>query len=416
LVLANASPFPQFTVSIQLKLALRTEVINRLILAKQLLISADAACSVPNDQWAFTRGLILLHDAAESALGAVADHLHAIKDPRKDVFLLGYCDLIEKADPQNVAGKTLRHVPYQQQLRVLNTLRNNAKHSGILPDQKSNAHFPSTISALVIEICQSYLGLALDEIRLTSLIRDDTIRGYLEEAETHFSAKDYENALISLSYAMFYVVDSEAVHWSIFDRLVPALRESEPPKYAYPDFYDVRHSVRLIERGVDLHLHRHFHLLTPLVGRETESGSPVYKWEKHYGHPGNWTHANVSFCLGFCIDAALKFQREDAHDYSIVPYSAVYDDVIEPAKDQAIIWNISSDTSDYFPRAEPYVRKPLIVLAVGETLVGEANDEEKKPHEWRVLFRASLEGKPETTHFGYVAKEEVKITRRKKGL
>lgn len=32
---------------------------------------------------------MLLHDAAESALGAFADYLHAIKDPQKNVFLLG---------------------------------------------------------------------------------------------------------------------------------------------------------------------------------------------------------------------------------------------------------------------------------------------------------------------------------------
>ncbi len=262
---------------------MRIEILNRLILAKQLLLAAENACSVPNDQWAFTRGIILLHDAAESALAAVADYLHALRVPQKNVYLLEYCDLIQKADPQNKSGVS-RHVPYQQQLRGLNTLRNTAKHAGILPGQKSNAHFPVTIAAFIGEITQTYLGLSFAELRLTSLIRDQTIRECIEEAENHRQSGNYESALISLGYAMFYIVDSAAVPWSIFDCFLPSRSQKKPAKHVFPNFYDVNHTVRLLENGIDPHLHSRFHLLTPLVGRDTEKVvSPCTDGKKNTG-------------------------------------------------------------------------------------------------------------------------------------
>jgi hypothetical protein len=376
-------------------------------------MSAESACSVPNDQWAFTRGIILLHDAAESALGAVADHLHAIKDPQKNVYLLHYCDLIQKADPDN-SSEVSRAVPYQQQLRSLNTLRNAAKHSGILPDQKSNAHFPTTVTAFISDICHTYLNIDFTNIRLTSLIRNEKVRALIEDAAQYQDKGDYEKALISLGFAMFHVVDSEAVPWTIFDDFLPRPLRKATPKEVFPDFYDVKHAVRLLQRGIDPHLHSRFHLLTPRIGRDTASGDAIYRWEKEYGHPANWTEQNVSFCMRFCVDAALQAQREAGGDYSITPYSSVYEDVIEVTGGSATIWDISSDTSDYFPRVEPYIRKPLLVLQPGEILIGKVSDQERKPHEWAVMFEVSLPGQPPTLRHGYLAKSEVTITRREK--
>jgi hypothetical protein len=392
--------------------SVRVEVLNRLVLAKQFLRAAEGACAIPNDQWAFARGVMLLHDAAESALASVADHFHAIKDPQKNVYLLQYCELIQKADPQNKAAVS-RHVPYQIQLRTLNTLRNVAKHAGILPDQKSNAHFPSTIGAFITEIAQTYLGLSFADVNLTSLIRDETIRGYIQEAEGHREAGNHGDALTSLAYAMYHIIDSAAVPWSVFDRFLPSqLYKKKTARHVFPNFHDVNHTVRLIEHGIDPHLHSRFHLLTPTVGKDTEGGQPVYRWEKEFGHPGNWTEQNVSFCLNFCIDAALRCQRDDGNAYSLIRYSSLYEDVIEPVGDQATIWNISSDTSDYFPRTEPYKREPILVITPGESIIGEVTDDPKKPHEWHIFFRGSLKGGKEDVHFGYVAKKEVKVKTR----
>jgi len=92
----------------------------------------------------------------------------------------------------------------------------------------------------------------------------------------------------------------------------------------------------------------------------------------------------------------------------------VYEDVIEPVGERATIWNISSDTSDYFPRPEPYVRESRLVLSAGESLVGEVTDDPKKPQEWRVIFVAALQGGKKDAHFGFVAKADVKITRRQR--
>jgi hypothetical protein len=145
------------------------EVYKRIVLAKALHKAGEAACAIHNDQMIFTKGILLLHNAVEAALGAVADHLNA--ELTGNCYLLHYYDLIEKADTKN------RTVPYRTQMRSLNTVRNNAKHQRILPDPKSNAHLPSTVHALIEEVCQTYLGLDFSSVSLKSLIRNEKIRG-----------------------------------------------------------------------------------------------------------------------------------------------------------------------------------------------------------------------------------------------
>jgi len=72
---------------------LRPEVYKRIVLAKFLHEAGAAACAVKHDQMAFSKGLLLLHDSVEAALGAVADHIHA--KLKGNTYLLEYYDLID---------------------------------------------------------------------------------------------------------------------------------------------------------------------------------------------------------------------------------------------------------------------------------------------------------------------------------
>ena len=134
---------------------IRKEVFNRIIFAKKLYKDGELDCNIENDQMIFAKGLLLLHDATENVLGAIADHVGVKLKDR--TYILDYFDLIKKADPQN------RNLSYMTQIQNLNTIRNNIKHQGIFPDIKSNAHFPSTVYQLITDICQTYLGLHISE-------------------------------------------------------------------------------------------------------------------------------------------------------------------------------------------------------------------------------------------------------------
>jgi len=82
----------------------------------------------------------------------------------------------------------------------------------------------------------------------------------------------------------------------------------------------------------------------------------TYWWDKTFGHQANWTNKNAKFCLDFCIDTALKFQREKDEGYSIINYQFVFEDIIEPVGEEAVFWN----QSKYPPEiALPAIQKPL---------------------------------------------------------
>ena len=97
---------------------IREEVFNRIIFAKKLYKDGELACNIENDQMIFAKGLLLLHDATENVLGAIADHVGAKLKDR--TYILEYFNFIKEADSQK------RTLPYMTQIRNLNTIRNNS--------------------------------------------------------------------------------------------------------------------------------------------------------------------------------------------------------------------------------------------------------------------------------------------------
>jgi hypothetical protein len=377
---------------------IRAEVYRRFVLAKMLYKAGEASCASRNDHMAFTKGILLLHDAAEAVLGAIADHMNAKLTGNR--YLLDYYDLIEAADSQK------RKVPYSTQMRNLNTLRNNAKHQGILPDPKNNSHFPQTVYALISELCQTYLGLDFPSISLKSLIRKEKVLAHIDEAEHEIEGGKIEEALISLAYAIYWVCEASTIPWSF------SLEEEKPIQFTEP--YEIEHTVKLIENGIDPYLYFRFKNLTPLIGRKKDTGELVYWWDKLYGHPKNWTNRNASFCLDFCIETALKFQREEDEGYTLISYDEVYEDVIEPANEQATIWNKSTHPPKHLFGETSGPRTRVLTLEKDQSIIGTTKDHHETLDEWLVISEGIPHKSTEYVGFGFVLKSDVKITRREK--
>lgn len=382
---------------------IRSEVYKRIVLAKVLHRAGESACSCRNDQMAFTKGILLLHDAAEAGLGAVADHLHA--KLTSDCYLLKYYNLIDDVDQQN------RKVPYSNQMRNLNTLRNNAKHQGILPDPKSNAHFPTTVYALLDEICQTYLELDFSSVSLKSLIRNETVLSHINRAEKAMEEEKIEIALIELAYAMYHICETSTLPF-LFSILYSKKETETELQFTRP--YQLSHKVELIEYGVDVYLYYKFKNLTPKIARKPGTGKLYYWWDKDYGHPANWTLRNAQFCLNFCIETALKFQREEDEGYRLIHYSEVFEDVIEPAGEEARIWDQSSHPLKFpFPKpSEP--RKQILSLKKGQSIIGFASDMEETLDEWFIISDDIPTELKKGLGFGYVLKSEVNVRRRER--
>jgi hypothetical protein len=368
-----------------------------MVFAKSLLQAGELACA-DRDEYVFARGLLLLHDAAESGLGAVADHLGLTLTPR--TFLLNYYELI--------AASTGASIPYYTQMRNLNTIRVDIKHHGVFPDRKSNEHLPSAVRGLLTEVCPQFLNAELASFTLSSLIRDPTVRVQIETAEREYAAGSYEDCLVSLGYAMFHIAEGETVPW-FAHWLKP---EAERPRLEFTDFSTTNYSIKLIQYGVDPTTYYRFRNLTPRMGIDRQqNGKVVYYWDTDYGHAANWTQKNARFCLDFCIDTALRVQRLPEYDFDLVHFDSVYEHVIEPRGDSATIWTEPRGNprdvrlrSVFAPPGPPEQRTAARVLQKGEKLVGTVRHVPGDPLDEWFLAAGPL--------FGYVARQEVTVTTR----
>ena len=211
-----------------------------------------------------------------------------------------------------------------------------------------------------------------------------------------------KEGLICLAFAMYYICESI---------IIPDFFQKQK-EIVYTEPYGSDQTIHLLQNRVDPYLYHRFKNLTPLIGKNTKTGKLTYWWDKSYGHPANWIERNAKFCLDFCIDTALKYQREKDEGYSIIDYQYVFEDIIEPVGEEAVFWN----QSKYPPEITwPGIQKPLgprkkvFTLKKGDSINGHACDDKDRLDEWMVFSRDErIKGL-----FPIVSKEEVRVTSKK---
>lgn len=382
---------------------LREDVIRRLILAKSLQRYGEAACAERNDRFAFVRGILLLHDAVEAVLGAVADHLNVRLPDR--VSFMGYFEKIEEGDDQQ------RKLPYPKAMSDLNAIRVGIKHHGRFPPVEENRHFPVTVTEFLRTVCRTYFDADYSALSLTSMIQNERVRSHIESAEALVAEGKFEDALVSLGYAMYHLVESKTAGSQLEDLVV----RRESPRFRFTRPYGSNFTIELLEHGVDPYTYHRFRNLTPRMVYDSEKQEVLYHPDRIFWHPKNWTESNARFCLDFCIDCALKFEMRPAYDYEIVYYHTVYEDVIEPVGDEAVFWNghEGGEEEGLLPKGRK--REPIFTLKKGEQIVGFAYDhDEEHLDEWTVHSEGIPRSEGWPGGFGYVKKAEVRLTTRER--
>ena len=175
----------------------------------------------------------------------------------------------------------------------------------------------------------------------------------------------------------------------------------------------LHHSVYLLQNGVDPYLYfKRFRLLTPSVVPNSGWTEFTLEWEKTYGHEGNWTKANAEFCLDFCVETALKMQKDMFDTDQLIRYGEVFEDVIEALEDGVEVTLFSKDSKPH-----PLGKHVVAILSKGQAIFGEAASHAESKDEWLVtsegLKRSTLLG-TSGVGCGYVLKSKVKVESHKK--
>lgn len=323
-------------------MALKQEVLYRLLIAKDFLNKIRLSPTESIDQHTLARHILTAHDAAELAIASIAHNLGVLPTSGTKMFLMDYFDPIQKKvhPKDSVKGRD-----YFSQL---NLIRVNIKHHGIFPDRKQCRRVGETTYDYVSEWCKQYLGVSLDDIDDSELISDRIVKEFFNHAKEELSRGNFKEVLENLALAMFKLFESNK-----------ALRNLN---VGLPRAED---AIKLSSFGVQANDYLALQEFLPTIINDYKEETLTPKWKQNkYGHPANWRHDAAEFCLKTFVDVTLCIQEADFIPGAI-EFDSVYEYKITALTDHVKIFQVYKN--DFW---SPLERKTVRTLKKGESISG----------------------------------------------
>ncbi len=316
-------------------------ILYRLVLAKSLFQNAITSCDTEHDVYQFSQGIIGIHDALDNFAGALCSYLNISLNSRRS-YLVNMVDEIENFEKQADPNFSLWS---KNEIRQINTLRNNIKHQGVMPNITQSKTLITPIQNFFEKSCNRFLGIDWLAVSMADLIQSDEIRNMIKETEKLISQNKFKEALNQLAIVKFEVFDKQSLKYEV-DPIWPRdeeEREKRKAKYAnrkniflvdikneqakesaFGNFFsDTYEKFRFIEKGISKDLLERFKDLTAEVGiNNTQEWDLILRHSTHYWGKANWTRENALYCYNFLIDAIVKDQR---NIYSDQPIKMIHD-------------------------------------------------------------------------------------------
>lgn len=162
--------------------SLDPEVVNRLLMAKQMLASSSPHLTPTSDPVVVAQTILLTHDSAELASAALAAHVGA-KTEKQNMGLTNYIDAIESKCATAFPGKLF--------FSTLNEARRSFKHHGIVPNSQEFHQVLEHARDYLDQAAHKFLGCGLETIDLLSLVQSNVVRDYLVDARSHKKAQRF---------------------------------------------------------------------------------------------------------------------------------------------------------------------------------------------------------------------------------
>ena len=298
------------------------DILQRLLVAKHLLAANSEQLTPNSDAAAVARMVLAAPDAAELAIAAIASHLN-VAGLTDRMLLTDYAPKIEAQTGEPLSGSDY--------LRQLNRVRVGFKHDGVLPDARTWYRVIDKVWSRMDDWCRAYLGVALDDVDLEQLLTDAEVKALYESAKAHHAARGYREALEALGRALYRQLgEFPGMPWPTVGK-----KSTEDALMLAP--FGVRPSDFLTLQ--DFLPHVYFNWAEEEV---------TVEWDRRAnGHEGNWTEANVRFCLDTFLDLALKIQHAPPVPGAL-PFEIVFDDVITPKSEKADLFDYQYEPAGNF--------------------------------------------------------------------
>lgn len=275
------------------------DLINRLLLAKELLEKIRTLPIANPDRYTTARHVLTAHDAAELAIAGVAHHIGII--PKSPIYLMDYFSLINKEHPND-------EVPGKVYFSQLNTARNGIKHTGVFPDPKQWVRVGEKTYGHVSDWCKKYLNISFDDLDESDMISDPEVKKQYDTAKDALARGDYKEVLEQLALALHSVFEN--------NRALRGLRVGTPR---------AEDALKLSAFGVHANEFLVLQEFLPIARYAGVYNQVTVNWEQDkFGHPANWRKNSAAFCLKTFVSVVLRIQ-----DAEWIPGAIDFDTVYE---------------------------------------------------------------------------------------
>lgn len=258
--------------------------------------------------------VLTFHDACEMFLQIAAEHNGITTPKQKSPDFLEYWQLFEQE------GKQVTSKPSMVRL---NRARVSLKHHGVPPAHGEIEGFRATVTSFLEDNSVALLGVNVDDVSLTSMIKSDDVREPLERAERALSAGDLTAALGEAARAFtvslrrferrprasprpvgpYSLRDATANHFGVFGRGIGD--EIGDIRRTLDRVVDVfSEAITVVAYNLDFDSYLMFKTHAPVV-HEFPRGQVKVEWTL-LSEPTD--PAVVLRCLDFVIDTAIRLE------------------------------------------------------------------------------------------------------------
>jgi len=354
-------------------MAIERLILDRLMFAKYVLATSQRELAAGTEMSAWI-SVLLLHDATETFLLAVADHLGI---ERKFRGITDYPSLFSQHLKSQPKAPQLQH---SQVLRELNDLRDPTKHRGIYPRRQHVREVSNHLHAFFEDNAQEFFGVSFDALSLAEMIVDERIKREVKLAEEHLQKGAYTPALSALATAFLIIVGNERNRFStvvtgIDEQPLPydLIKREDVASLSSPGqragvgsvvekvnttWRAVVERLQALEIGLNPVEYATFKSIVPVV-RLTDGG--VAHVTLRADEPLLHTRENAEFCFQFVLEAIGRIQsaprlKGSRGEFKIraredTPYYK-YPDISKPAAQLAKGTEIGKAT---FAKGSPYM-------------------------------------------------------------
>ena len=290
-------------------------VAKRLMLAKYQLIAGKQELAAASE-FAAGEAVLRIHDALETFMLAVADHVGA---PRAWFEFHKYPDRISK----HANGKPFLHMKV---VNEVNDLRSPMKHYGRYPQLRDVLDLTTRIDEVFEDNSMQFLGVSFNAIRMASTIRHARTSELVLLAEDALDAGQFFEAMSQLSAAFqmfmghferFGLPEQAAYRFELPPELI---RERDVGRWLFQDPNQQRvltdinrewqaaaEQLKLAMLGINVAEYRTFEYLCPSASLN-DFGDVIDPGYRQDGGRLRYNQANATFCLNFVLETVIQLQ------------------------------------------------------------------------------------------------------------